>query len=108
MVIHLHVIQLRGLYCKAYDAIYTIINTKFVIQAFILESRLDSLSKTVGMTVVDDVMHFETTHGKSMIIRRDCRYEIIQFHMKIMKKMKIIILRPRKYLLSEQGLHMEQ
>lgn len=77
MVIHLHVIQLRGLYCKAYDAIYTIINTKFVIQALILESRLDSLSKTVGMTVVDDVMHFDTTHGKSMIIRRDCRYEII-------------------------------
>ena len=74
MVIHLHVIQLRGLYCKAYDAIYTIINTKFVIQA--LESRLDSLSETVGMTVVDDVMHFDTTHGKSMIIRRDCRYEI--------------------------------
>ena len=69
MVIQLHVIQLRGLYCKAYDAIYTIINTKFVIEA--LESRLDSLSETVGMIVVDDVMHFDTTHGSSMIIRRD-------------------------------------
>ena len=32
----------------------------------------------------------------------------IQFNMKIMKKLKIIILRPRKYLLSEQELHMEQ